>query len=167
MKIKKINDSGFTLIELLATSVIVLIALGALFVGIQFTEKQITRNYHSRRALLVATAKLEYQFYLKNKKLGYFDFGQPAGYSGNIVLDGAQLYPQNDSRRLNHNVRADVNVSMTQPLPTNAEADGTDLLLKSELSVTVKWKEPADRNMTNNKTKERSVTLVEDYYEIP
>lgn len=156
---KKCKDSGFTLIELLVVFLIVLIAIGALFVGIQFAEKQVTRNYHTRRALLIASGTLDYQFYLKKKKLGYFDMTQTGGLGG-ALIDGPSLYPSNDSRNLQRSITQTTR-SNELPALSNFDTDGTDRLRKTTISVVVEWKEPASENKT------KFVKMVEDYYEVP
>lgn len=167
IKIKQVNDSGFTIIELLVVALINLIALSALFVGIQFAEKQIQRNYHSRRALLIASANLEYQHYLKKVKLNYFDTSYPAEYNGQVVIDGPSLYPRDDYRDLGQDIGGTVSTSVNLLLPTGLDEDGTTQLMKRSVTVIVSWKEPADKKMTSNKERTRYVKLVEDYYENP
>ncbi len=159
MKQKNCKDSGFTLIELLVVFVIVLVAIVALYVGIQFAEKQVTRNYHSRRALLIASGTLDYQFYLKKKKLGYFDLSQTGGLGG-ALIDGPSLYPSNDSRNLQGSITATIKSDELTSL-SSFEIDGTDRLKKTVITVVVEWKEPASENKT------KFVKMVEDYYEVP
>ena len=155
---KKCKDSGFKLIELLVVFLIVLIAIGALFVGVQFAEKQVTRNYHSRRALLIASGTLDYQFYLKKKKLGYFDLTQTGGLAG-ALIDGPSLYPSNDSRNLQRSISQTIK-SNELPALSNSEIDGTEGLRKTVITVIVEWKEPASENET------KFVRMVEDYYKV-
>lgn len=159
MKQKNCKDSGFTLIELLVVFIIVLVAIVALYVGIQFAEKQVTRNYHSRRALLIASGTLDYQFYLKKKKLGYFDLSQTGGLGG-ALIDGPSLYPSNDSRNLQGSITATIKSDELTSL-SSFEIDGTDRLKKTVITVVVEWKEPASENKT------KFVKMVEDYYEVP
>lgn len=167
IKNNKVNDSGFTIVELLAVAVIILIALGGLFVGIQFAEKQIQRNYHSRRALLIASANLEYQYYLKTVKLNYFDTNYPAEYTGEVTIDGPSLYPRDDYRNVGSKITGSVDSSVSLLFPTGVDDDGTNLLMKRSVTVVVSWKEPADKKMTSNAERTRYVKLVEDYYETP
>ncbi len=158
MKQKNCKDSGFTLIELLVVFIIVLVAIVALYVGIQFAEKQVTRNYHSRRALLIASGTLDYQFYLKKKKLGDFDLSQTGGLGG-ALIDGPSLYPSNDSRNLQGSITATIKSDELTSL-SSFEIDGTDRLKKTVITVVVEWKEPASENKT------KFVRMVEDYYEV-
>lgn len=137
------KDSGFTLIELLVTFGIVLSALLALFVGIIFAEKQLTKNYHDRRAILFASGALEWQHY---KKQIYKTFDYDGVYIGPVVIDKI------DNKTVNGNVGIDFWEGISQ--------DGIGLK-QTTITVEVKWNEPADNN------KERTVRLVEDYYENP
>lgn len=138
------KDSGFTLIELLVSFVIVLSALIALFVGIQFAEKQIYKNYHNRQAMLIASGELEYQYY---RKIVYGDFAPDVtAYGDSIVLDSSQKH------------RIDANIRMG--FRTELSEDGFNLP-HTIVTVEVSWREPAD-NM-----KIRTVRLIEDYYDSP
>ena len=138
------KDSGFTLIELLVSFVIVLSALVALFVRIQFAEKQIYKNYHNRQAMLIASGELEYQYY---RKIIYGNFSEEyTAYGDRVVLDSSQK----------HRLVAFVKRSFRTELST----DGFDLP-QTVVTVEVSWREPADNN------KERTVRLIEDYYDSP
>ena len=87
------KDSGFTLIELLAAFAIVLSALVALFVGIQFAERQIYKNYHNRQAMLIASGELEYQYY---RKVIYGNFSvDNSGFGDSIILDDSKRFRVN------------------------------------------------------------------------
>lgn len=138
------KDSGFTLIELLVSFVIVLSALVALFVGIQFAEKQIYKNYHTRQAMLIASGELEYQYY---RKIVYGEFvPDVTAYGDSIVLDSSQKH------------RVDANIRMG--FKTELSEDGFNLP-HTIVTVEVSWREPADNN------KIRTVRLIEDYYDSP
>ena len=138
-----IKDSGFTLIELLVTFGIVLSALVALFVGINFAEKQITKNYHDRRAILFASGALEWQYY---KKEVYKTFDYDGIYIGSVVIDKV------DNKTISGTVGIDFWEGVSQ--------DNIGLK-QTTITVEVVWHEPADNN------KERKVRLVEDYYDNP
>ncbi|OQY37811.1 MAG: hypothetical protein B6226_04620 [Candidatus Cloacimonetes bacterium 4572_65] len=139
---KKITkDSGFTILELLVAFLVVLSALVALFVGITFAEKQITKNYHDRKAILFASGELEWQYYRMSI---YKQFDYEGVYGGRVRLD------EKDNMRLDANISLDFWEGLSD--------DGNDLL-QTTLSVEVSWDEPADDN------KSRTVKLIEDYYE--
>ena len=136
------KDSGFTLIELLAAFAIVLSALVALFVGIQFAERQIYKNYHNRQAMLIASGELEYQYY---RKVIYGNFSvDNSGFGDSIILD--------DSKRFR------VNANISRRFQSKLSEDNF-ALPQTTVTVEVSWREPAEDN------KIRTVRLIEDYYD--
>jgi len=146
MKNRKWNDSGFTLVELLASSLIVLIAIIGLFVGIQFTENQVFRNYRIRRAILLNSARLEYQNFLKQKYSTFLiDDQRMPIYKSSYSLDVLA-----NSRKLDASFDTEIHVS--------DYAVNLNFYDKTRITVTCKWKEPSRGN------KEQKVILMEDYY---
>lgn len=143
-KIRKCKDSGFTIIELLVVFMIVSVAIVALFVGIQFAEKHIYKNYHNRQALLIASAELEYQYYRKTIYGAFSD--EASAYGDTVILDDS---PQN---------RIEARISQSR---VSIVSEDIYQLPQTIVTVEVSWKEPADDNKT------RTVRLIEDYYDSP
>lgn len=146
MNKKSWNDSGFTLVELLASSLIVLIAIAGLFVGIQFTENQVFKNYRTRKAMLLVSARLEYHNYFKQKYGGF-----------KLNADDIPIYSQ--SYRL-HSLSYSRNIVIS----FRTTIDSLDYNVydntynRARVEVTGTWPEPSRNN------KNHRVMLMEDYY---
>ncbi len=137
------KDSGFTLVELIAAFAIVFIALSSLFVGIHYAEKRITRNYHDRQGIMIASGELEWQYY---KKTIEKDFDLDGLYKGRAVMG------DDFAGNINANVALDFSYGLTS---------GTVNLNQTTLTVMVSWNEPSDE------MKSHYVRMVEDYYDNP
>lgn len=147
MKEKKCKDSGFTIVELLASAAMVLFAVAALFVGIQFTENQVFRNYRVRRAMLLASGKLEYHNFFRQMRSGFM--ADPNGtpvYGRNYTLDKTP-----GGRTIMIDFSSDYNVNYEYSI-----IDRT--YKKTTISVVGQWNEPSRKN------KIQKIKLIEDYY---
>lgn len=148
MKQKNCKDSGFTLIELLVSSAIVLFAIAALFVGIQFTENQIFRNYRVRRAMLIASGKLEYNNFFRKQKSGFMaDPNSTPIYGRSYILDKT---PSNRN----------IDIELSASYSIDYEYGIIDRTYrKTTIVVEGEWNEPSRNN------KRQSIKLIEDYYD--
>lgn len=135
-----VKDSGFTIIEVIVCAGIVFMSLIATFAGITFAEKQISKNYHDRQALMIAAGVLDYQNYLHRAK-GVFSYAGPDG--DEVVMD----------QRDHKHIRAKIGVDIWSGLSN----DDYNLPMKT-VTVTVSWREPAQEK------KERFVKLLENFY---
>lgn len=148
MKLKNCKDSGFTLIELLASAAIVFFAIAALFVGIQFTENQLFRNYRARRAVLIASGKLDYNNFFRKQKSGFMaDPNSVPVYGRSYLLD------KTPSGR-------NVTIEFDTYYNTNYEYGILNRTYrKTTIVVEGEWNEPSRKN------KKQSIKLIEDYYD--
>lgn len=146
MNNKRWNDSGFTLIELLVSSAIVLIAIIGLFVGIQFTENQLFKNYRTRKAILLASARLEYNnFYLQK-------------YGGFLASDDSMpVYGDNFTLQKTSNGN-NVYISFNTEITVEDYSVNLNFYDRRRLVVTGTWNDPGRDG------KLRQVRLMEDYY---
>lgn len=148
MKLKNCKDSGFTLIELLASAAIILIAVGALFVGIQFTENQIFRNYRARRAVLLVSGKLEYNNFFRRARSGFMaDPNATPAYGRSYILDKTR-----EGRSIDIRFSSNYNINYEYSI-----IDRT--YRKTTVIVEAEWNEPSRKN------KLQSIKLIEDYYD--
>lgn len=148
IRIKKFKDNGFTIIELLTVFVIVSFAIVALFVGIQFAENQLFKNYRIRKAVLLASARLEYHNLYKSK-------------TGNFLLepDDIPIYGGNyqlDKPSFGHRVMVNFNTSYLRNYDYQIM---THNYIKTQIVVEAEWREPSRGN------KLQKIKLVEDYYD--
>ncbi|MDP8231163.1 MAG: hypothetical protein P9L91_00690 [Candidatus Zophobacter franzmannii] len=133
------NERGFTLAEVIASALIVVLASIALYIGIVHVEKQITRNYHERVALMHASGELDWQRY-------------------NIGLNHAFLAFQNKSVPIDIDGEKRIDGIMTFELKGIVPPDIVlENISYDILEIRVKWTEPSDK-------KERDIVVREDFY---
>jgi type II secretory pathway pseudopilin PulG len=146
MNKKRWNDSGFTIIELLASSAIVLVAIIGLFVGIQFTENQIFKNYRTRKAILLVSARLEYNNYFRQRYIGF-----------KANPDDIPIYSR--SYRLQKlTANRGVDITFDTSIDSLSYSINQNVYKKVRISVVGEWREPTRNN------KKHHVMLMEDYY---
>ncbi|MBI9030605.1 hypothetical protein JEZ13_01185 [bacterium] len=147
IKLKRWDDSGFTIIELILSSLIVLIAIVGLFVGVQFTEKQVFKNQRIRKAVLLSSGILEYQNFVQQK---YSTFQ----YNGDDVpfyKSGRDFYKLDNGR----NLKIYFDTSIPNPVEYNFN---TETYRRTRITVQASWNEPSKNN------ERQIVKMVEDYY---
>jgi Tfp pilus assembly protein PilE len=146
---KKCKDSGFTLIELLVVFDIVSFAIIALFVGIQFAENQIFKNYHYRKAMLLASARLEYHYFYWKKTGDFQDLTPDAVpvYGGEYLLDEPSYNKK-------------VYISFNTKVIKNYDYQSLgNTYMKTTIGTTGTWREPSRSN------KEQKIYMEEVYYD--
>ncbi len=148
---RKCKDSGFTIIELLTVFVIVSFAIIALFVGIKFTENQVFKNARSRKAILLASARLEFHYFYWKKTGEFLDQSNNADdipiYGGTYLFDKPSF--GND---------IDIKFRTTIYRDYGYQSMGNDYL-KTTITVEGSWKEPSRKNET------QTLNLIEVYYD--
>ncbi len=147
IKIKRWDDSGFTIIELILSSLIVIIAIVGLFVGVQFTEKQVFRNQRIRKAVLLSSGILEYQNFVKQK---YSTFQ----YNGDDVpfyKSGRDFYKLDSGRNLK--IFFETSIPNPEDYSFNMQT-----YLRTRITVQASWDEPSRKN------KRQRIRIMEDYY---
>lgn len=148
IKNKRNKDSGFTIIELLVVFLIVSFAIIALFTGIGFAENQIFKNYRTRKAILLASARLEYH-YLYYKQRGEFLLEPDA-----IPLYGGSYQFDSISSGRDIEISFDTNYQRTYDYQMMSNS-----YIKTRIVVEGSWREPSRKN------KQQKIILIEDYYD--
>lgn len=151
IKTKKCKDSGFTIIELLTVLVIVSFAIIALFVGIKFTENQVFKNGRSRKAILLASARLEFHYFYWKKTGEFLDSFNNAD---DIPIYGGTF--QFDSPSYGNNI--DINFDTSIDRDYEYQSLGNNYL-RTTVTVKGSWKEPSRDN------KIQTLNLIEVYYD--
>ncbi|MEN6444630.1 MAG: hypothetical protein ABFC98_01135 [Candidatus Cloacimonas sp.] len=68
------SQEGYSLAELLIVAIVIAVMVLTIYIGIEFAEKQITRDYRQRIATFILTGELEKQYTLYMKEGTFHTF---------------------------------------------------------------------------------------------
>jgi type II secretory pathway pseudopilin PulG len=139
--IRNNDQRGFTIVEVVATGIISVVAFLALYIGVVYAEGRLTRDYHTRSCMLLASGALDIQTYW----LHTYKTMNANWRNNQVVID----------RRSRLLVTATVRTNKTE----NDEQIDNNTLTFYRIQADVNWKEPSLEGDT------QTVTLIEDFYE--
>ncbi len=145
------NQEGMGFADLLGATVIVIVALSAMFLIILSSQIRVTQDYHYRKALLGALSRLETIKYYNKDFKNALKIYSIQGIQDPLGLDDNYNQPLEATVTINVN-----NVTSLLDVAPNAA--------RYEVTVNVDWTEKSDSIFKLFRPKQQHVVLREDYY---
>ena len=144
------DERGMGFVDLLAAMIVSIVALSSMFLIILSSQIRATQNYHYRKALLGALARMETIKYYNRDFNGGLRINIP-GIQDNIILDE------------NYNPVLEGTVTLLVNEKTGL-LDIAPYAGRFEVTVIVRWKEKSSSILRLFHSKTQEVLLREDYY---
>ena len=154
------NDKGITLVEVIVMTIIVSIAMVGLHISILYAETQMVRNYHERKAYLLASGQLE----LCQQRMNNQNRDNSVRYLwGSATTTGTQTWIDSEVYIVNNGenrIIPTVTVKYSVGSPVDVVNNTNLQYIKVEANVT--WTDPTYKVGTAERTK--TIKMREDFY---
>ncbi len=153
-----INEKGMTLVEVIVMAIIVSVAMLGLHISILYAETQMVRNYHERKAYLLASGQLELcQQKMNNQNIDrnirpLYTKASGLGYE-NWVDNDIYIVKEGEKRII---------PTVTASYRTYIDMCNGTALQYVQVTATVSWMDPTYKSGTAERTK--SIKMQEDFY---
>ncbi len=152
------NNKGVTLVEVIVMAIIVSVAMLGLHISLLYAETQMVRNYHERKAYLLASGQLE----LCQQKMNNQNVDQNVR---SIYLMASGLGYQNwddDDIYIVDNGEQQIIPTVKTSYKTGIDQCNGTALQFVQVTATVKWTDPTYKYGAAERTK--TIKMQEDFY---